>query len=249
MQLTVLGSSGSSPSRTNPASGYLVEAGGQSIWLDAGPGTFMRLGSYMDPGQLSAAVVSHIHVDHSSDIMALYSYLAYGPGGDFPIPVFVPVEARDQLSAYARGTQLEVFHRVLDIQTVEPGDKAQIGDVTLQFAEAQHTVPALITTVEHESRSLVYSGDTGPGSELPVAARDCDLLLCEATYQGERTPELWDGHLTASEVGELASAADVDRLVITHLRATQNRELTAEEAIAAFGRDVPVALPDDVFDI
>ena len=37
--LTVLGSAGGAPTRTNPASGYLVESGGARFWLDAGTGT------------------------------------------------------------------------------------------------------------------------------------------------------------------------------------------------------------------
>ena len=34
--LAVLGSSGGSPTRTNPASGYLLTNGATSVWLDAG---------------------------------------------------------------------------------------------------------------------------------------------------------------------------------------------------------------------
>ncbi len=249
MKLTVLGSSGSSPTRINPASGYLVEGGGETVWMDAGPGTFMELGSHMDPGKLSAVVISHIHVDHSSDLFALYSYLAYGPGGDYPIPVYVPVEARIQLTEYARGTQEDVFHRVLELHTVGSGDKAEIGDLTLTFGDAQHTVPALVTTVEENGRSLVYSGDTGPGGDLAAAAQGCDVLLCEASYEGDRTPDLWDGHLTATEVGHLASAAEATELIVTHLRATQDRDRTAQEAAEAYGRDVAVAWCRDVYEI
>ena len=63
MRLTILGSSGGTPSRTNPASGYLIEHGRTSLWLDAGTGTFMELARHIDPGRLDAVVLSHRHVD------------------------------------------------------------------------------------------------------------------------------------------------------------------------------------------
>ena len=49
MDLTVLGSSGSYGSGTAGAcSGYLVEAGGTSLWLDCGNGTFPHLQQHVD---------------------------------------------------------------------------------------------------------------------------------------------------------------------------------------------------------
>ena len=68
MKLTVLGSTAGAPSRTNPASGYLVEHGETSIWMDAGTGTFMELARHVDPGTLDAVLLSHTHVDHVSDL-------------------------------------------------------------------------------------------------------------------------------------------------------------------------------------
>ena len=100
--LTVLGSAGGAPTRTNPASGYLVESEGTAIWLDAGTGTFMELARHTDPGTLAAVVLSHIHVDHCSDVFGLYGYLAFGPSGLVPVPVFGPVGASEHLSAFAR---------------------------------------------------------------------------------------------------------------------------------------------------
>ncbi len=79
MNLTILGSTAGAPSRRNPASGYLVESEGVSIWMDAGTGTFMELAKRVDPGKLDAVVISHTHVDHCSDLFGLYGYLAFGP--------------------------------------------------------------------------------------------------------------------------------------------------------------------------
>ena len=82
MRLTILGSTAGAPSRTNPASGYLVQDGEVSIWMDAGTGTFMELARRVDPGTVDAVVISHTPADHCSDLFGLYWYLAFGPSGE-----------------------------------------------------------------------------------------------------------------------------------------------------------------------
>lgn len=86
-------------------------------------------------------------------------------------------------------------------------------------------------------RSIVYSGDTGPSDELVDLARGADLLVSEMIDDelalarmrppgapappADQPPTVlaWhmdEHHLTPVQVGELASAAGVARLVITH---------------------------------
>ena len=90
VQLTVLGSSGGCASPGNPASGYLLTHERSTIWCDAGSGTFMALMDLMDPADVDAIVISHIHTDHCADLIAFYGYMAYGPSGTIPVPVFLP---------------------------------------------------------------------------------------------------------------------------------------------------------------
>ena len=207
MKLTVLGSNASSPSRTNPASGYLVEIEGKSILLDAGPGVFMKLSEIMDPGLLDAVVVSHTHVDHCSDVLALFTYMAYGPSGPIPIPVYAPKGTRDHLAAFVRADSGHVFHQVFDFREQSPGDETWIGSARVTFGEAVHPVPALVIRFDVGTGSLVYSGDTGPGGDLATMANEASLLVCEAALQGIRDHKTFDHHLTAVDAGELASWA------------------------------------------
>ncbi len=62
--LTVLGTDGSYPAPGGACSGYLLQAGGRSVWLDAGPGTMANLQLHVGLEQLDAVVVSHAHPDH-----------------------------------------------------------------------------------------------------------------------------------------------------------------------------------------
>ncbi|MDK1010396.1 MAG: MBL fold metallo-hydrolase [Actinomycetota bacterium] len=249
MRLTVLGSTAGAPSRTNPASGYLLEHGDVSIWLDAGTGTFMELAKRIDPGSLDAVVLSHLHVDHCSDLFGLYGYLAYGPSGDVPVKVFAPIGAAAHLGAFARASDEHVFNHVLDIEEVAPGDEVTASGVTLKFGEAIHPVPALVTGVEAGGVSLVYSGDTGPGSALMQMSRGADVLLCEASLQGDRDSQTYPFHLTAREAGEAADSAGVGRLIVTHIGALMDPGRSVDEAAGAFTGPVEYAAQGSVFEI
>lgn len=247
--LTVLGSSGGTPTRVNPASGYLVESGDTTIWLDAGTGTFMELAERMDPGILSAVVISHIHVDHCADLFGLYGYLAYGPSGIVPKPVYVPAGAADHLAAFARAGEEHAFHTVLDLVEVGGGDMAVVGDTVLRFGDAVHSVTGLVTRVETPEGTLAYSGDTGPGSDLVALARGADLLLCEASIPGSRDERTYPYHLTAGEAGEVATAAGAGRLVVTHFVTGVDADTAVGEARVAFEGPVDAARPGDEFTI
>lgn len=249
MNLTILGSTAGAPSRTNPASGYLVESEGVSIWMDAGTGTFMELAKRIDPGKLDAVVISHTHVDHCSDVFGLYGYLAFGPSGDVPVKVYVPGGAAEHLAAFARASDEHIFNMVLDIDEVAPGDSVSIGGVEIRFGEAIHPVPALVTRFDAEDVSLTYSGDTGPGGDLIEMATGTDVLLCEASLGGMRDERTYPYHLTAIEAGEIAAWGGVDRLVLTHIGAVMDSEQSLDEASGAFAGVIEYAEPGRVFEI
>ncbi len=249
MKLTVLGSTAGAPSRSNPASGYLIEHAGISIWMDAGTGTFMELAERVDPGTLDAVVISHTHADHCSDLFGLYGYLAFGPSGDVPVKVFVPHGSAEHLEAFARATDEHIFNVVLDIEEVLPGETVTVGGVGINFGEAVHPVPALVTRVEADGVSLVYSGDTGPGGDLIEMATGANVLLCEASIGGIRDERTYPYHLTAIEAGEAAAWGGVDRLILTHIGALMEPQQSLDEAAGAFPGSVAYAAQGTVFEI
>lgn len=247
MRLTVLGSNAGAPGRTNPASGYLVEANGAHVWMDAGPGTLMKLAALTDPGTLDAVVISHTHVDHCTDLLGLFAYLAYGPGGVVPIDVHAPVGTRDHLAAFARAGAGHVFDDVLVFHEHHSGASAVVGPFAASFGAAVHPVPALVTRLVHDGTALVYSGDTGPGGDLEDLAERADILVCEASIQGDRSPDTYPHHLTAYEAGAIASAAEVGVLVVTHVPAGLDPAVSVAEARERFDGPVHYASPDTTF--
>ena len=66
--------------------------------------------------------------------------------------------------------------------------------------------------------SMVFSGDTAPCGSLAAAAKDTDLLICDATYalpEQEVQAKQW-GHSTFGQSARLAAQAGTHRLWLTH---------------------------------
>jgi len=249
MELTVLGSTAGCPVRGNAASGYLLEHDGTDIWCDAGSGTFVALLDRIDPDDLDAVVITHLHSDHCIDLFALYGYLAHGPGNGGPVSVFLPGGAADHLAAFARAGADHRFRQVLAFSEVGDGDTAAVGQFAVRFAAASHPIPALAVRFEAGGRSLVYSGDTGPEGGLASLAEGADALLCEATLQGPAAERAYPYHLTAEEAGAVAAGAGAGRLILTHIGPTLDPGKSLDEATVTFGRRPDLAVPGAVFTI
>jgi ribonuclease Z len=88
-------------------------------------------------------------------------------------------------------------------------------------------------------RKIVLSGDTAPTEMTRVVAHGADLLVHEATFaedEIERARET--AHSTAREAAELAAAAEVGMLALTHLSPRYPASVLRDEARAVFERTV-----------
>lgn len=240
MEFRVLGANGTYPTAGHPAAGYLLSHAGTDVWVDAGAGTLGALQDLMDPADLDAVVVSHIHADHSSDLFAAYHYLRFGPAPRAGMRLFVPEGAAERMRAYVDPAG-DNFEKTFDVCVPVAGQAYPVGGLTFRFDRADHPVPTLLVRAEAGGRSLVYSGDTGTDCDLVGLATGANTLLCEATFQGADKPA--PHHLTAREAGEIAHRAGVERLILTHILPTLDRNQSIEEAAAGFGGDVMAAAP------
>ena len=76
-------------------------------------------------------------------------------------------------------------------------------------------------------KKLTYITDTTLNKNCFAAAKDADILICEATYTSELKDKAKERmHLTASESAEIAKKAKVKTLILTHF---SQRYKTTEE--------------------
>ena len=81
--------------------------------------------------------------------------------------------------------------------------------------------------------------DTVPCKAACILAKDCDLLICEATYSSslESKGEEY-GHMTAKQAAELANRSNTKRLVLTHFSARYKNTHELEEDARNYFDDV-----------
>lgn len=238
LRVVVLGCATPYAAVGNPCSGYLVSGGGTRIWLDAGSGTLGELQRYVRLDELDAIWISHLHADHSADLLTAYYGALYA---DItlraPIPLYGPPGIADRLAGFlTNGSTRSPIESAFAITELYDVHQVTVGAIQLISRAVEHGMPAFAVRVESAGRSLVYSGDTAPCENLSELAGGCDVLLCEA--DGAE-----DGHHTAEQTGETAKAAGAGRLIVTHVGRSLTPAEAAARAATRFGGPVEYAVP------
>jgi ribonuclease BN (tRNA processing enzyme) len=254
MRLHVLGSSGGYPRADNPCSGFLLEAAGARLWIDAGHGTFSALRRLLAPlqmadlGRLDAVVLSHLHPDHCVDLYALHVALLWGELKGTRLPLYAPPGARETLVPLLFENGAAKFDGAFDYRVIEEGSEIEIAGVRGTFLRTQHPVHTLAMRLSTPQGVLTYSADTGPETDLARFAQGSDLALFEATYQeaAQGAPV----HLSAVEAAERARQAGAKALALTHVWPPLEHRVSLDEGTAAAGGiPVSLALPGGVYDL
>ena len=256
MRLTIVGCSGSYPGPDSAASCYLLEAehDGRTwrILLDLGNGALGQLHRYLDPLDIDAVFLSHLHADHCLDLCGYYVMRKYHPTGAQPrIPVWGPAGTAERMAkAYDLPTDPGMTE---EFDFSEYGSRAagapvEVGPFRVEAHPVVHPVAAYALKVTAGGRTLVYSGDTGPCPALDEAATDAHLLLAEASFRSgdDNPPEL---HLTGADCGRTAARAGVGRLVLTHIPPWHDPADAEAEARAEWSGPVELARAGATYDV
>ena len=224
MKITTIGWWGAYPNAGQATSGYLLESEGFSVLIDCGSGVLAQLQNHTTLQSIDAVVLSHYHSDHVADLGCLqYAARILMDLGQRKQPLKIYGHAEDNNFDSLNYLQYSTGY-AFDSQT-----NLQLGPLKFAFCRNIHPDPCYSMRIEENDLAFVYISDTGYTDDLVDFAHKADLLLCESSlydeYQG-RIP----GHLTAGEAGQIAAAADVKRLVLTHLPHFGNHSLLVEQA-------------------
>lgn len=245
MELTVLGAG---PAYTNrpgaTGAAYLIRSRATAILLDLGQGSFPRLMAAVEPSDLAAVLVSHLHPDHFIDLVALRHYLRYEFDPSRRVRVFGPSGLDDRLDCLHG--QPGFSAEALDFAALAVGRVPVDGldGLEVEARLVTHTTESYAFRVAQGAgaRGLVYSGDCGRADDLAPLIQPGDVLLSEVSFgPGSVPPGAF--HLNSAAVGELASSTGVGQVLLTHLQMGNDERATVEAVRARFDGQVELVEP------
>ncbi len=204
--------------QTVTGSRYLLECSGRQLLIDCGlfqGYKHLRLKNWarlpFEPSRIDAVALTHAHLDHSGFLPVLvrdgFRGSIYATQATYELcRILLPDSGRLQeeqaqyanrygfsrhspaLPLYTEADALECLTRFRTVDFDQP--LSVLPGVTALFSRAGHLLGAASIRVEHQGRSILFSGDVGrPNDELmppPVAPRASHYLVVESTY-GDRS--------------------------------------------------------------
>jgi ribonuclease BN (tRNA processing enzyme) len=207
LELIVLGSGG--PGATGrAASSYLILIDGvPRILVDAGPGSFARLGeAKVSLANTDIVLLTHLHVDHAGELAGLFKARAVSNSDPIVFNVWGPDGSREQRQgayfpstsrflrllfgpngafAYLKDFSAPTTFHAHDIPTsigmnAEPHEIFKESALTVTAIAGHHAdAPSIIYRIDDAGRSVTFSGDIDAKGlpNLTRIAKDTDLLV------------------------------------------------------------------------
>jgi ribonuclease BN (tRNA processing enzyme) len=210
LEVLVLGSGGPA-ALGRAASSYLVLLDGEPrLLVDAGPGSFARLGeAHVSLAALDTVLLTHLHVDHAAELPGIVKARAvsaahaihfdvYGPAGHAADADSAPFPSTRRFISLLFGTQgafaylkdfsAPVSFDVTDLPITgaagrQPRSLLHRGAISVTAIAGHHgDAPAIIYRIDYRGRSVVFSGDVDARGlpALETLARGANLLVFDA---------------------------------------------------------------------
>jgi ribonuclease BN (tRNA processing enzyme) len=266
LAVQVLGSGGPIADDARASSSYLVWKDGQPrLLIDAGGGSFLRFGeagaSFAD---LDFIGLSHFHADHSADFPALLKsgyfsgrqrpLTVAGPSGSGPFPGVLAFldsllgegGAFAYLGGYLDGTGglAKLDTREVDIGSTDPTRVFENERFGIDALPVHHgIVPAVAFRIASGRDTIVFSSDqTLASPRYTDFARNASLVVLHmALPEGATSGTTL--HATPGRIGEFATEADAQAVLLSHFMARSLRDLDGNTALVrdAYAGEVIVA--------
>lgn len=207
-----------------------VDAGGETIILDAGTG-LRNLGASLDARGVRSCTIllSHTHWDHTCGLP--FFKPMYDGESSLRIIAGHALGAHDGIREILRGQvappnfplSLEEAPASMSFIDVAPGTSFELGPrIDVRTAALSHPGGATGFRIEHDGRSVAYVTDTEhdplrPDAKILALIEGADLVIYDSTYTDDELEAHrgW-GHSTWQEGVRLCRAAGAKRLAIFH---------------------------------
>lgn len=227
-QLTVLGSRGSMATDRRDcavfggdSSCYMVRAGDETVFLDAGSGLVTAPACYP---KAPVILLSHLHLDH---VIGLGMFPGFGVAGQ-KARVYVPF-CEDDAAAAAQIARvysppfwpLELSRLKGEPELLALPPVLKIGEITVESMEGNHPNGAMVFRLHYDGRSIVYATDyeteARSFARLVAFAKGADLVLFDAQFTEEESERFRGfGHSTALAGLRLKQFSGAKRLLLIH---------------------------------
>lgn len=187
LELVVLGSGG--PGATGrAASSYLVLIEGVArIIIDAGPGSFARLGeARISLANTDVVLLTHLHIDHAGELPGLFKARAVSSTGPIEFNVFGP----DGSQAQDHGSYFPSTRRLLDLLFGPQGAFAYLSDFSAPVTIHAHDIPARIRLdaaphVILKDSAFTITAIAGHHGDAPAVIYRIDSAGGSVTFSGD----------------------------------------------------------------
>ena len=200
---------------------HLRPEGGSPLLLDCGAtslSALKRLG--LDPGEVAAVVVSHLHGDHFGGLPFLILDGQFSRRSRSLRVVGPPGTARrltDTMECLFPGSSGVSRRFDVDVTELAPGPAATVEGAVIRAWEGDHPsgAPPLVLRLSLAGRAIAYTGDTAWTGAITEAAAEADLLIAEAYYQDKNIPY----HLRLADLSTHRDQITARRVILTHMSA------------------------------
>ncbi len=142
IRITVLGTSGASPTKTRGLTSVALSYDGNVFLFDCGEGTQMQILKYgVNSSKIKAIFLSHLHGDHVIGIAGLVRTMALNGRKD-PLYIFVPKGDEKSVSKLVYFDKAAIDYEII-VKGIGAGTQYKGKDFSISSFKLMHTIPSL----------------------------------------------------------------------------------------------------------
>ena len=218
LKIIILGSGTGIPYKKRETPGIFINSNKQWMLMDTGSGTISKLAKLgIDYKNIDFLLFSHLHPDHTLDLVSFLFALNYTPGyiRNKKLEIVGPVGLKEFIQKLQNIYPWIVPKSYSLIIKEVTNSKLSFDGFKLQSRSVEHDIPSIAFRLSDDHNSAVISGDTGYCDGIVQISKNADLLIIEASFPIKKYSS--KNHLTAKEAGRIARITNVKNLVLKHL--------------------------------